>query len=202
MYPIYSEQLIGPVYLASCLSIIRCFEQHREIFSIIYSCTLFLCLVWTQHYGQITQGGIPTCLLNHSKLIIPIPEKRSIKSKKHSIGSSDLLEGILSQSNSFRINYLGFSSSSGEGPGDIIRTGPQWFYLLAHLHKSIKTCQKRQLFVVTHSVSADGDDKSIKILFVYISVFPFNTLLENLPRDHEGDISSILDFPCKWINIF
>ena len=100
-------------------------------------------------------GGISTCLLNHSKLIILLPEKRSIKSKKHSIGScSGLCEGILSQSNSFRINYLGFSSTRG----DIIRTGPQWFYLLAHLHKSIKTCQKRQLFAVTHSVSADGED--------------------------------------------
>ena len=61
----------------SRLSIIRCFEQHQEV---IYSCTLLLCLVCTQHYGQITHaqpgGGIPICLFNHSKLIISLPEKR------------------------------------------------------------------------------------------------------------------------------
>ena len=34
------------------------------------------------NYPDQGMGGIPTCLLNHSKLIIPIPEKRSIKSKK------------------------------------------------------------------------------------------------------------------------
>ena len=157
LYPIYSEQLISPV----CWPLS---PLHNTLVWAAPGGYLFLhvialsCLHTTlrTNYPRPARGRDSYLPIQSFKTNYPVTgEKINKKEAKTSV--SALLQIFVGKYKYLvtktsapiwgemkLINYLSFSSGNGDGAEDIIRTCRQWFYLLAHLHRSIKTRQKKK----------------------------------------------------------
>ena len=138
---------------------------------------LFLCLVCTPHYGQMTRCPGRECLatLIIQKLIISLPEKRSMKRKNDGIRSKDqyrqeMLEAILSQSENFRTNLekrnLINSSGSGSSKSDGEISSEPVAVLFLHICRNLSIRHVRKDHFCGNisgwSFGADGDNTDIK----------------------------------------